>query len=197
MKKINKGFILTLIVLVALTLYILKVEMQRNADKEEIQKVYEEFIDFTDKYAVLPENLQTITDTKPEKEIDEYKKQLKAELKKLMIDDEDAVRLQYQYLEPILTKGYNKLEVRISQEREIGKIYVYKFDGNKVTIKFQGNLNRKVKFFNGTEEVVETETFEVPYNEIVLQKVDGQWKVEYSNLQFDKYYSINEDDEMF
>lgn len=197
MKKVNKGFILTLIVLIALMFYILKVEMQRKADKEEIQKAYEEFIDFTDKYAVLPENLQTITDTKPEEEIEEYKKQMKADLKKLMIDNEEAVNLQYQYLEPILTKGYNKLEVRLSQEREIGKIHVYKFDGNKVTIKFQGNLNRKVKFFNGTQEVIETESFEVPYNEIVLQKVKGEWKVEYSNLQFDKYYSINEDEGMF
>lgn len=193
MKKINKGFILTLIVLVALTLYILKVEMQRNADKEEIQKVYEEFIDFTDKYAVLPENLQTITETKSEEKINEYKNKMKADLKKLMIDNEEAVNLQYKQLEKVLTSSYNKLEVRTSQERKINKITTYRFNGNKVDVKFEGTVERKVKFYNGTEEQTETKSFDTVYDEIVLQKVDGEWKVKYANLHFNKQYYVKED----
>lgn len=193
MKRINKGFILTLIVLVALTLYILKVEMQRNADKDEIQKVYEEFIDFTDKYTVLPENMQTITDTKPENEINEYKNQMKKDLEKLMIDDEEAVNLQYKQLESVLTSSYNKLEVRTSQERRINKITTYRFNGNKVDVKFEGTVERKVKFYNGTEEQTETKSFDTVYDEIVLQKVDGEWKVKYANLHFNKQYYVNED----
>lgn len=193
MKKINKGFILTLIVLVALTLYILKVEMQRNADKEEIQKVYEEFIDFTDKYSVLPENLQTLSESKNESEIEEYKKQMKADLKNLMIDNEEAVNLQYDKLESVLTSGYNKLEVRTSQERRINKITTYRFNGNKVDVKFEGTVERKVKFYNGTEEQTETKSFDTVYDEIVLQKVDGEWKVKYANLHFNKQYYVKED----
>ena len=197
MKKINKGFILTLIVLVALTLYILKVEMQRNADKEEIQKVYEEFIDFTDKYSVLPENLQTLSESKNESEIEEYKKKMKADLKKLMIDNEEAVNLQYDKLESVLTSGYNKLEVRTSQERRINKITTYRFNGNKVDVKFEGTVERKVKFYNGTEEQTETKSFETALDEVVLQKVDGEWKVKYSNLHFSKQYVIKDEDTTF
>lgn len=193
MKRINKGFILTLIVLVALTLYILKVEMQRNADKDEIQKVYEEFIDFTDKFTVLPENMQTITDTKPENEINEYKNQIKKDLEKLMIDDEETVNLQYKQLESVLTSSYNKLEVRTSQERKINRITTYRFNGNKVDVKFEGTVERKVKFYNGTEEQTETKSFDTVYDEIVLQKVDGEWKVKYANLHFNKQYYVNED----
>ena len=197
MKKINKGFILTLIVLVALTLYILKVEMQRSADKEEIQKVYEEFIDFTDKYSVLPENLQTLNASENEKEIEQYKKQMKADLEKLMIDDEEAVNLQYDKLESVLTSGYNKLEVRTSQERRINKITTYRFNGNKLDVKFEGTVERKVKFYNGTEEQIETKKFDTAYDEIVLQKVDGEWKVKYSNLHFSKQYVIKDEDTTF
>ena len=197
MKKINKGFILTLIVLVALTLYILKVEMQRNADKEEIQKVYEEFIEFTDKYSVLPENLQTLTEAKDENKLEEYKKQMRVELEKLMIDDEEAVNLQYQKLESVLTGGYNKLEVRTNQERKINKITTYRFNGNKVDVKFEGTVERQIKFFNGTEELTETKTFDTIYDEIILQKVNGKWKVKYSNLHFNKVYIVNDQETIF
>jgi len=197
MKKINKVFILTLIVLVALTLYILKVEMQRNADKEEIQNVYEEFIEFTDKYSVLPESLQKLTEHKDEDKIEEYKKQMKADLKKLMIDDEEAVNLQYQKLESVLTGGYNKLEIRTKQERKINRITTYRFNGNKVDIKFEGTVERKIKFSNGTEELTETKTFDTIYDEIILQKVDGKWKVKYSNLHFNKVYVVNDEETIF
>lgn len=60
-KKINKGFLLTLIVLLALIIYLVGVEEQRKEDKTNIQKVTEEFIEFTDKYTVLPEEMQTLT----------------------------------------------------------------------------------------------------------------------------------------
>ena len=44
LKKINKGLILTIIVLAALLIYISGVEKQRNADKPDIRKACEDFI---------------------------------------------------------------------------------------------------------------------------------------------------------
>ena len=61
LKKINKGLILTIIVLVVLIIYLTNVEKQRGADKPAIQKACEEYIALTDKYVVLPEEMQTFT----------------------------------------------------------------------------------------------------------------------------------------
>lgn len=194
MKRINKGFILTLIVLISLTLYILKIEVQRTEDKEEIQKVYEEFIKFTDKYSVLPENLQKLNETIDENELEEYKKQMKNDLKKLMIDDEDTVNIQYNTLETVLDSGYNELEVRTNQKRKINKITTYVFNANKVDVKFEGTLERDIKFYDGIEEKTEDRKFDTIYDEVVLQKVNGKWKVKYSNLHYTKMYSINKNE---
>lgn len=194
MKRVNKGFILTLIVLVSLTLYILKVETQRTADKEEIKKVYEEFIELTDKYSVLPEDLQKIDETVDKDRLEEYKKQMKMDLRKLMIDDEETINIQYKSLETALDSGYNKLEIRTNQKRNINKITTYRFNSNKVDIKFEGTLERNIKFYNGAEEKTESKEFDTIYDEIVLQKIDGKWKVKYSNLHYVKMYSVNENE---
>lgn len=191
MRKVNKGLILTLIVLLALTTYILNVEKQRKADKEDIKKVCEQFISFTDKYTVLQEDMQTLDEPIAESKLNEYKKEIKKELEKLMIDNEEAVDLQYKILESVLADGYNELSITTKQTRKINQIKEYKFDGNKVTVKFQNNFERIGKFFDGNEIQTENKSFDTYSDEIILQKVEGTWKIVYSNLQFeesDRYY---------
>ena len=77
MKKINKGLILAIIVLLALTIYLVNVENQRKADKPDIKAVCEEFIALTDKYSVLPEEMQNLGEKQDESKIVEYVKQMK------------------------------------------------------------------------------------------------------------------------
>lgn len=187
LKKINKGLILTLVVLLAIIIYVVVVEKQREADKICIKQVCEDFINLTDKYSRLPEQMQNPGETIEESQVEEYKKQMKDDLKELMIDNEDAVKIQYQILEDVLSESYSELDVTINQKRKINRISEYEFDGNKVTVNCINNLERKIKYFDGTEEKLETKSFEALYDEIILQKEHGIWKVVYSNLQFNEY----------
>ena len=66
LRKINKGLILTIIVLIALVLYFNNLEKQREAEKTDIKATCEEFIKLTDKYSVLPEDMQIIQKEMPE-----------------------------------------------------------------------------------------------------------------------------------
>ena len=49
-RKINKGFILTVIVVGILVIYLVQLEIQRNKEKPEIQKMCESYIDYVNKY---------------------------------------------------------------------------------------------------------------------------------------------------
>ena len=49
LKKINKGLILTILVLIVLILYFNNLEKQRDKDKPDIKKACEDFIELTDK----------------------------------------------------------------------------------------------------------------------------------------------------
>lgn len=189
LKKINKGLILTIIVLAALLIYISGVEKQRNADKPDIRKACEEFIALTDKYVVLPEDMQKSEVS--EEKVNEYVNQMKNDVEKVMISNTEAVKIQEQVIENNLRDSYNALDVRSKVSRKIKKINGYEFDGNQVTVKLNNQVEIVTKVFDEIESTKETETFDASSDEIILQKVDGKWKIVYSNLQFDgsnRYY---------
>ena len=191
LRKINKGLVLTIIVLLVLIVYLVNVENQRKADKEEIQKTCEEFISFTDKYSVLPENMQQFSETISESKLEEYKKEMKTELEKLMIHNEEAINLQYQILESNLEAGYNFEEIRTKSERKITKISSYEFEGDQVTVTFKARMKITSKYLNEENEEQESQkSIDTESDEIILQKIDGKWKVVYSNLRYDtnNYY---------
>lgn len=190
LKKINKGLILTIIVLAALLIYISGVEKQRNADKPDIRKACEEFIALTDKYVVLPEDMQKSEVS--EEKVNEYVNQMKNDVEKVMISNTEVVKIQEQVIENNLRDSYNALDVRSKVSRKIKKINGYEFDGNQVTVKLNNQVEIVTKVFDEIDSTKETETFDASNDEIILQKIDGKWKIVYSNLQFDgsnRYYS--------
>lgn len=189
LKKINKGLVLTIIVLAALLIYISGVEKQRNADKPDIRKACEEFIALTDKYVVLPEDMQKSEVS--EEKVNEYVNQMKNDVEKVMISNTEAVKIQEQVIENNLRDSYNALDARSKMSRKIKKINGYEFDGNQVTVKLNNQVEIVTKVFDEIESTKETETFDASSDEIILQKIDGKWKIVYSNLQFDgsnRYY---------
>ena len=172
LKKINKGLILTIIVLAALLIYISGVEKQRNADKPDIRKACEDFILLTDKYVVLPEDMQKSEVS--EEKVNEYVNQMKSDVEKVMISNTEAVKIQKQVIENNLRNGYDALDVRIKMSRKIKKINGYEFDGNQVTVKLKDQVEIVTKVFDEIDSTKETETFDASNDEIILQKIDGK-----------------------
>jgi len=60
LSKINKGLVLTIIVLIILSIYLANIEIKRKSAKPEIEKVVKEYIALTNEYAVLPEEMQKL-----------------------------------------------------------------------------------------------------------------------------------------
>lgn len=60
LKKINKGLVLTVIVLLALIIYIVTVEISRNNEKPNIETACKNYIETINKYSVFPENLHKV-----------------------------------------------------------------------------------------------------------------------------------------
>lgn len=194
LKKVNKGAILTLIVLLILTIYLVNLEKQREEEKVQIKNICEKYIEFTDKYTVLPEELQKLPLQIVQKQTEDYNKEMETELKKLMIPNEEAVDLQYQILVSILKEGYNANEIKSKKERQIIKISGYEFERNQVTVTFKSRVKNTTKYLNQNNEEQERQsTFETFEDEIMLQKVGEEWKIVYTNLQYNDYNSYSVD----
>lgn len=189
LKKINKGLILTIIVLIILVTYLVGVEKQRKSDKTEIKNACEEFVNLTNKYLVLPEEMQSLTNKIPEEQEKEYGEEAEKALKNIMVDNTEAIKIQHQFLIQALKNGYSSTnEIRTKYERKMAEITSYEFEGNTVTVTFSSNVEIETKYLNYIQqEQTRALSFTAPSDEIMLQKVDGKWKVVYSNLQYETY----------
>lgn len=189
LRKVNKGLILTIIVLILLVTYCICVEKQRNADKTEIKKVCEKFINLADKYVVAPEKMQNTSQELSSANEEEIQKNLNNELKEIMINNPEAIEIQSSTIMEALKNGYTDKKMKIKNERTITKISNYEFDGNQVEVTFNSTLNVAYKYIDNGSEKEKTNTFNNSSELITLQKVDGKWKVVYSNLN---YYDISD-----
>lgn len=180
-KKINKGLLLTIIVLIVLIIYLKGVEKQREADKTAIKTSCEEYINLIDNLMVLPEDMQNLSEENEQKIQDN----INNELKKVMIENEDAIELQSQYVLEIV-KQSNDNKIITNCKKNIDKISKYEFDGDQVVVKFSSNLETSYKHVNTeTNEEEEKQNIQsTSGDEITLQKVDGKWKIVYSYLDY-------------
>lgn len=207
LKKINKGLILTIIVILALSIYLIGVETNRNKEKPEIEKICKEYIELTNKYAVMPEENQKIYTTsqielgETEKKKEDFNKQIETqmnkfeeELKVKMIDNETARNMQKEIIGNFLESSNDIFSsVIVKYNREITKIRKFSFDSDQVTVTFDTKIDVETKYLgSGLEENNETtkkENFNSNVETITLKKVDNKWKVVYADLT---YYGGNE-----
>ncbi len=59
-KKINKGLVLTVIVLTILVVYLICVEVKRNNEKPNIESACKDYIETINEFAVIPKDYQKI-----------------------------------------------------------------------------------------------------------------------------------------
>ncbi len=184
LKKINKGLILTIIVVVVLVIYLIGVEKQRDSDKTEIKNTCQEFLEFIDRYTVLPEENQTPSLGVTKEVQEKAEKELRTELEKRMIKNDDAVDIQYDYLLSTLKTGYLSNEIKSKSKHTIDKITNYEFDGNQVTVTLNTTSETTYKYIDEEtgKEMEKQNTTSNTGETIILQKVDKQWKVVYSML---------------
>lgn len=195
-RKINKGLVLTVIVIVLLVIHLVNVEAKRSAEKPQIEKTAKEYIELVDKFAVLPEEYQKIytkiknedeaneIDEKLDKAIEEQLSKFEQELKVKMVDNKTAIELQKNILAPIISQNNDfKQSVMTKYDREIKKIKKYVFDEDQVTVTFDSNIEIETKYMEGRKEKTKKNTQKAEDESITLKLENGTWKVVYADLR--------------
>lgn len=196
LKKINKGLILTILVLLVLFIYLFSVEMGRNKAKPEIEKVVKEYIELMNKYVILPSDMQNLyAQISPEeletkkKEFDtkltEHLNKYEEELKPRMIDNQKAVDMQKDVLEDFLESENNiQSSVITKYNKELVKIRKYLFDETQVTLTLETKSEVESKYLSNGEEKLQRNNGTSNMDTITLKLVDGKWKVVYSAIEY-------------
>ncbi len=193
LKKINKGLILTILVLLILFLYLFNLEAKRNEMKPQIEEAINTYLDLIDKYAVLPTDLQNAlnnaenleTNEEASKKVEEYLGKFEEELKGIMIDNQTAIDIQKNTLEDCISENYKYTFTKY--ETKIDKIDKYVFDDDQVTVSFEVEIEVEYKYISEGEEKTRKDSYTLEYMTITFNLVNDEWKLVYSNVE---YYDV-------
>lgn len=159
LKKLNRGVLLLIILLIGSIVYLVISGVIQSADKKEIVAICQEYIQTELKYSTIPEGTDYET----------YTEEMKKEIKSYYIDNIDS------YEPKIAELGINLLYVAMGQttvtqyEKQVIKFTDINFDGDKVTL-----TANCLTIYNGEQNTTE--------DYFALQKVDGEWKITYAEL---------------
>lgn len=148
LKKLNLGLVLAIIVIIGVVLYCIKTGSERKSAKSDINKACEEFIELTNKNAVLPEEKQVLGIKKADVNLTEISSKATENFKEKMLT-EDAAEIQGAIVKDVIEKQLvDTSKIITSYERKISKITSYEFDGNQVTVTFNSSVSLKKKYKN-------------------------------------------------
>ena len=196
LKKINKGLVLTIIVVLALVIYLVGVEAKRSAEKPNIEQTVKDYIELVDKFAIMPEEYQKIhTKIKNEDEeekinedfekaIQEQLSKFENELKKKMVDNKTARDQQKTILNMIISSSNKPTQsVLTKYDREIKKIKKYEFDEDQVTVTFDSITETETKYIEKNKEHTKKNTQKSEGESITLKLENNTWKVVYADFR--------------
>lgn len=186
LRKINKGLILTIIVLVLLISYLVSQEIQRGKEKDNIIKASEQYLSLLDKYSMLPEEYRTVKSTISKEEFKKYIESFKSEAKQYVISNDKALEIQSKVVASNLEQTeMSDTSVTTKFNRKIRKIKKYEFDDDQVTVTLENYVEKDVKAidYQTEEETTSSKNYTASEDSMTLKKEGDQWKVVYANLQ--------------
>ena len=181
LKKINKGIILSIIVLIILIIYNVTLQIGRNQEKVEIEEVCKQYLAFEDKYTVLPKEYQSFTNKIPEEKLKQYKEEMSKELKKVIVSDNNIYELQKTVIEDKLDEQVNSNKIFASKNSKLVDITKYEFQDDQVTVIIENLMEIEFIELIEQEEKIQNETIKIE-DIVTLKKQDDNWKVIYANV---------------
>jgi len=179
-KKLNRGAIISIIAILGVVIYLLVHNTAQKADKPEIKKVAENYINTYVKYNMLPEDFKKDVSKIPKKEIDDYILKMENDIKSFFAADDNTLKYVTDNLKTGLENQKVQNNVVYSYEKEISSIK-YKFDESAVTV----TVISKSKY-DGPDKMNpsagRSKLNAVTNDVLVLKKISGSWKIIYSNI---------------
>lgn len=186
MKKVNVGIILTILVIIVVVIYNIDLESKRSKDREQISDICKEYIDFATKYTMLEEKYRTLPKTITEEEYANYLLTIKGKIASFFVDNNEYIENQYNMMKEYLDKQVKNDNLTVTyMTKDIISYNDYSFINNTAEVVITTYLDAKYLFRDENDNKVyeKTETNKLD-DTIVLEKVDGEWKVKHADLKY-------------
>lgn len=175
LKKINRGFLLLIVLIIAVSIYLIASAVTETKEKKQIVSICEEYIGKEVSYNMLPEQYRENPASMTTEELSAYIGEMKETLKSYYVDNEKSYIYLLDGLEEDLKSQHKGLDVVYNYEKEIAKFDNITFHGNSVSVEMTCNTA-----YSSEDSQASSQTSDY----MTLQKDGGKWKVTYSSLLY-------------
>lgn len=185
-KKINKGLILTALVVIIILMYLFRLDTYRKSEKTAIDNACDEYINEVNKYLIFPEEYISQKEEITTEQLDKYMSDIKSNISKYIVSNEGVLNVELNSIKANLQNQIKGKEIITSYKREIIDKKDYNWDNDQVSIKLNTYYEYKIGGNTNSNNI---------QNSITLKKEDGNWKIVHSDLvnyQIMKYFDSME-----
>jgi hypothetical protein len=179
-KKMNRGILLTVAILIVVSIYLVATSISQAAEKPTIEQICRDYTASEISYSLLPENWRDSTEPMPQEELDKYLASMETDIAPWYIDNERIRKLALDRIKNDLEYQADSADRILEYTKEIVKFESLSFSGNEVTVVFRSRSAVERSISENTSDT--DRTVEETSDTIMLQKIDGEWKLVYANL---------------
>lgn len=173
LRKINRGVILSLAVILAICGYYLAIEIKNRPHRQEITELAKEFSEIWEDGQLRSEEYRDYV-VYPEQELEKDAARLRERLKKIYVKDAEGVEL---WVNQLTTENFYKNSSQQYMESfkvQFKRLYGFTIKDNTATAYM--DLGCKAKIHNDPESDMVWERDEKVTGTLSLKLVDGKWK---------------------
>lgn len=182
LSKINRGAILTAGIVLAVILYLIVNAIIQNAQKPAIRQVCEAYLQQEVSYNMLPVEYRKDKPEMNDSALEEYLNEMKADITSYYPDNEQYFQYIIQNLTDTLTIQAEGKGIVYAYEKTILTYDKMIFDKDTVEVSFTSDTTMEQADPYGTGSSVKEKLTAEVADTIILQKIDGQWKVIYASI---------------
>lgn len=180
-KKLNRGVIFTLVAVICVSIYLISLSVTQKAEEPAIKNVVSSYISTYVKYNMLPQQYRVATPNIPKTELDSYTAKMESDIKSYFAPGDTSYKFMTDALKRDLESQTSESTVIYNYTKTISSYSEFNFDKSTVTVTVETNTS-----YDGPDKSNQSsgrlKLNAVTEDTVVLKKVNGAWKVVYSNI---------------
>jgi hypothetical protein len=182
LSKINRGAILTAVVILGVIGYLITNAILQNNEKPRIKQICDTYIQTEVKYNMLPAAYRIDKPAMSASALTDFLAEMKKNITAFYPDKEQYYQFVVMSLTNDLTSQSKGTGVVYKYEKSIKKYDDMVFDGDIVTVNMTCNTTIEARDLSKTGATVKENLVQEIMDTVILQKIDGQWKVVYATI---------------
>ncbi len=175
LKKINRGLILTVFVVLAVIIYLVSLGIYNASQKPVLENLTEEFLEVYLQYEMLPEQFRDGSTQMPEDEREKYLEEMEEELSFFYPEEEMYFQFALTNKEARINSLLSGQRTIKNYEKRIIRFEKFVFENKTADVTFTSLTTTETYYPVGSDQIQKS-TEEIS-DQVIFMKINGNWKV--------------------